>query len=72
MGMLVEEANITRLSSTLLTPGQAVYKGVRSWSKRTLERAGERVMDVPLPDDEDDDAAMPQPQTSDPDHPKTD
>ncbi|KAJ5910906.1 uncharacterized protein N7473_000209 [Penicillium subrubescens] len=50
----------------------AVYKGVRSWSKRTLERAGERVMDVPLPDDEDDDAAMPQPQTSDPDHPKTD
>ncbi|KAB8234119.1 E3 ubiquitin-protein ligase MARCH [Aspergillus alliaceus] len=30
----------------------AVYKGVRSWSRRALERAGERVMDVPLPDDE--------------------
>ncbi|KAJ6013041.1 hypothetical protein N7499_012356 [Penicillium canescens] len=30
----------------------AVYKGVRSWSRRTLEKAGERVMDVPLPDDE--------------------
>ncbi|CAI6268679.1 unnamed protein product [Periconia digitata] len=24
----------------------AVYKGVRAWSRRTLERAGERVMDV--------------------------
>ncbi|KAA8646902.1 E3 ubiquitin-protein ligase MARCH [Aspergillus tanneri] len=30
----------------------AVYKGVRSWSRRTLEKAGERVMDVPLPDDD--------------------
>ncbi|KAJ5577499.1 Zinc finger RING-CH-type [Penicillium hispanicum] len=34
-----------------------VYKGVRSWSRRTLERAGERVMDVPLPEDEDDTVA---------------
>ncbi|KAL4940149.1 hypothetical protein BDV06DRAFT_197370 [Aspergillus oleicola] len=34
----------------------AVYKGVRAWSARTLEKAGERVMDVPLPDDDDDDA----------------
>jgi hypothetical protein len=25
---------------------QAIYKGVRVWSRRTLERAGERVMDV--------------------------
>jgi hypothetical protein len=33
---------------------QAVYKGVRVWSRRTLERAGERVMDVQH-DDEDDD-----------------
>jgi|TARA_R110002003_G_scaffold9_9_gene423 hypothetical protein len=32
---------------------QAVYKGVRAWSRRTLERAGERVMDVQ--NDEDDD-----------------
>ncbi|OJJ99799.1 hypothetical protein ASPACDRAFT_119552 [Aspergillus aculeatus ATCC 16872] len=31
----------------------AVYKGVRAWSRRTLETAGARVMDVPLPDDED-------------------
>lgn len=33
----------------------AVWKGVRSWSKRTLTRASERVMDVPLADDDDDD-----------------
>lgn len=33
----------------------AVWKGVRAWSRRTLEKASERVMDVPLPDDEDDD-----------------
>ncbi|KAL4803165.1 hypothetical protein BDV18DRAFT_145278 [Aspergillus unguis] len=31
----------------------AVYRGVRAWSRRTLEKAGERVMDVPLPDDND-------------------
>ncbi|KAJ5541893.1 hypothetical protein N7535_004312 [Penicillium sp. DV-2018c] len=29
----------------------SVYKGVRSWSKRALEKAGERVMDIPLPED---------------------
>ena len=29
-----------------------MYKGVRTWSRRTLEKAGEKVMDVPLPDDE--------------------
>ncbi|KKK24999.1 hypothetical protein P175DRAFT_0445048 [Aspergillus ochraceoroseus IBT 24754] len=33
----------------------AVYKGVRAWSRRTLEKASERVLDVPLPDDDDDD-----------------
>jgi len=32
----------------------AVYKGVRAWSRRTLEKAGEQVMDV-QPDDDDDD-----------------
>ncbi|KAL4876652.1 RING finger domain protein, partial [Aspergillus karnatakaensis] len=32
----------------------AVYKGVRAWSRRTLQKVGERVMDVPLPDDDDD------------------
>ncbi|KAJ4988741.1 E3 ubiquitin-protein ligase MARCH11 [Stagonosporopsis vannaccii] len=33
----------------------AIYKGVRVWSRRTLERAGERVMDVQGDDDGDDD-----------------
>jgi hypothetical protein len=32
----------------------AVWKGVRAWSRRTLEKAGERVMDVPGADDNDD------------------
>lgn len=32
----------------------AVWKGVRAWSRRTLEKAGERVMDVPGADDEED------------------
>ncbi|KAF2190813.1 hypothetical protein K469DRAFT_479286, partial [Zopfia rhizophila CBS 207.26] len=30
----------------------AIFKGVRAWSRRTLERAGERVMDVQGDDDE--------------------
>lgn len=35
---------------------QAVYKGVRAWTRRTLEKAGERVMDVgPDSNDNDDD-----------------
>ncbi|KAF2257064.1 hypothetical protein BU26DRAFT_35196 [Trematosphaeria pertusa] len=33
----------------------AIYKGVRAWSRRTLEKAGERVMDVQGDDDADDD-----------------
>jgi len=33
----------------------AVWKGVRAWSRRTLEKAGERVMDVPGARDDDDD-----------------
>lgn len=33
---------------------QAVYKAVRSWSRRTLEKASERVMDVSGNDDDDD------------------
>lgn len=32
----------------------AVYKGVRVWSRKTLERAGERVMDVQGDDDDQD------------------
>jgi hypothetical protein len=37
--------------ATFLT---AIYKGVRAWSRRTLERAGERVMDVQGDDDDED------------------
>ncbi|KAF1951092.1 hypothetical protein CC80DRAFT_496375 [Byssothecium circinans] len=33
----------------------AIYKGVRAWSRRTLEKAGERVMDVQGDDDDEDD-----------------
>ena len=33
---------------------QAVYKGVRAWSRRTLEKASERVMDVAGDDDDED------------------
>ncbi|KAF2281440.1 uncharacterized protein EI97DRAFT_390123 [Westerdykella ornata] len=33
----------------------AVYKGVRAWSRRVLEKAGERVMDVQQDEDDDDD-----------------
>jgi len=33
---------------------QAIYKGVRVWSRRTLERAGERVMDVQGDNDDED------------------
>ncbi|KAF2749198.1 hypothetical protein M011DRAFT_399505 [Sporormia fimetaria CBS 119925] len=33
----------------------AIYKGVRAWSRRVLEKAGERVMDVQQDDDGDDD-----------------
>ncbi|KAI9675096.1 MAG: hypothetical protein M1817_001504 [Caeruleum heppii] len=33
-----------------------VWKGVRSWSRKTLERAGERVMDVQGDDDDEDEA----------------
>ena len=32
---------------------QGVYKGVRAWSRRTLEKAGERVMDVSSDDNDD-------------------
>lgn len=35
----------------------AVWKGVRAWSRRTLESAGERVMDVPGSNEDDDDDA---------------
>ncbi|CAG7920939.1 unnamed protein product [Penicillium olsonii] len=36
-----------------------VYKGVRSWSRRTLEKAGAKVMDVPLPGEDVNSEAVP-------------
>lgn len=38
----------------IITVLYAVWKGVRAWSRRTLEKAGERVMDVPGSADDDD------------------
>lgn len=32
--------------SHVLTDFQAVWKGVRAWSRRTLEKASEKVVDV--------------------------
>ena len=32
-----------------------MYKAVRAWSRQTLEKAGERVMDVNVDDDDDGD-----------------
>ena len=43
----------------LLTSSQSVYKTVRSWSQRVLERVGAKVMDVPLPDDNEDETEEP-------------
>ena len=40
--------------SQVADKSQTVWKGVRSWSKRTLEKAGERVMDVQGDDNDDD------------------
>lgn len=45
----------TSPAGTTLTHLQAVYKGVRAWSRRTLEKAGERVMDVAGDEEDDDD-----------------
>ncbi|KAF2224731.1 hypothetical protein BDZ85DRAFT_272804 [Elsinoe ampelina] len=39
----------------IITVLWAVWKGVRAWSRRTLTRASERVMDVPVSGDDDDD-----------------
>lgn len=44
---------------------QGVYKGVRSWSRRVLEKAGERVMDVQLDDDDEDEEVEETPPTPD-------
>lgn len=39
----------------------AIYRGVRAWSVRILERAGERIMDVGNDDDDDEDDEEPAP-----------
>lgn len=39
----------------VVTASYAIWKLVRAWSRRTLESAGERVMDVPGSTDEDED-----------------
>ncbi|KAI9793028.1 MAG: hypothetical protein M1833_000849 [Piccolia ochrophora] len=36
-----------------------VYKGVRAWSRKTLEKAGERVMDVQADEDDDEGSETP-------------
>lgn len=38
----------------LLTSLQAVWRGVRAWSRRVLEKASEKVLDVQGVDDRDD------------------
>ncbi|PGH14758.1 hypothetical protein AJ80_05802 [Polytolypa hystricis UAMH7299] len=45
----------------ILTFVYGVYKGVRAWSRRTLQMASDRVLDVPLDDDDEEelDAAVP-------------
>jgi len=50
----------------IITVLYAVWKGVRAWSRWTLEKAGERVMDVPGGGDEDEEEedAGPQPSAS--------
>jgi hypothetical protein len=49
------ELNSIAIAVGVATVVYAIWKGVRSWSRRTLEKAGERVMDVPGSKDDDDD-----------------
>ncbi|EME49732.1 hypothetical protein DOTSEDRAFT_143988 [Dothistroma septosporum NZE10] len=42
------------LAIGISTIAYAVWKGVRAWSRRKLQQAGERVMDVPGAEDDDD------------------
>ena len=42
------------LSCAIFDTVQTVWKGVRAWSRRFLEKAGARVMDVQGPDQDDD------------------
>ena len=55
--------NSGRLGANVLIIVQTLYKAVRAWSRRTLEKASEKVMDVPLDDDEEelvDDESLPE------------
>jgi hypothetical protein len=47
--------DIVFLDNEVTNIEEAIYKGVRVWSRRTLERAGERVMDVQGDNEEDED-----------------
>ncbi len=47
------ESDDPGFSSLKTNSVQGVYKGVRAWSRRTLEKASERVMDVAGDDDYD-------------------
>ena len=49
------ELNSIAIAVGVATVVYAIWKGVRAWSRRTLEKAGERVMDVPGSKDDDDD-----------------
>jgi len=49
------ELNSLAIAVGIATIVYAIWKGVRAWSRRTLEKAGERVMDVPGSSDDDDD-----------------
>ncbi|KAJ5095038.1 hypothetical protein N7532_007329 [Penicillium argentinense] len=64
----VRSLNWIVIIAGILTFLWTVYGTVRSWTKRSLERAGEHVMDVPLPDDDNDDPGpVPEPSpTSEP------
>lgn len=41
------------ITSEYSNAAQAVWKGVRAWTRRVLEKAGEKIMDVDLEDDDD-------------------
>ena len=49
------ELNSIAIAVGVATVVYAIWKGVRAWSRRFLESAGERVMDVPGSKDDDDD-----------------
>jgi hypothetical protein len=49
----------------LLTVLQTVWKGVRTWSRKALQKAGERVVDVHGEEEDDEEDADTEPADSD-------